>query len=243
MSNHFPILIITGRPAAGKSEVIDFLRKCDPIVRIEKYHIATFEELDDFIYVWETFELDDLMTQMGQERVWSDEKYWFKDQYIWDLYIKRLALDYRKKIVKDPAYHDRLTTLVEFARGGDNAIHHALSFLSDEMLSRASLMYIRVSYEESVRRNRRRARKGEEDSVLYHSLPDEKMDFYYRTNDWDQLEARNPNFIEVKDCKIPYAVFENMPEKTLDPRLIDDELERATSKLWKVWTNPDSLPD
>jgi hypothetical protein len=232
MNQHFPILIVTGRPAAGKSEVIDFLKKCDPIVRLENYHIANFEELDDFLYVWETFELDDLMSRMGQPRVWSDEKYWFKDPYIWDLYMKRLALDYQKKIVKDPAYHDKMTTLVEFARGGEDAIQHALSFLSDEMLSKASLMYIRVSYEESVGKNRRRARKGEEDSILYHSLPDEKMDFYYKTNDWEQIEATDPDFIHVRGHKVPYAVFENMPEKTMDPRLIEAELRRATTKLW-----------
>jgi len=234
MSHHFPILILTGRPAAGKSEIIDFLKTCDPIVRLEKYHIANFEELDDFLFVWETFELDDLMAQTGRERVWTDESYFFKDPYIWDLYIKRLALDYKKKIVKDPAYHDKMTTLVEFARGGDNAIHHALSFLSDEMLSKASLVYIRVTYEESVRKNRRRARKGEEDSILYHSLPDEKMEIYYKTNDWDELEAKDPDLIEVRGHKIPYAVFENMPEKTLDPILIGEELERATAKLWEV---------
>jgi hypothetical protein len=232
MSDHFPILIITGRPAAGKSEVIDFLRKCDPIIRLEKYHIANFEELDDFLYVWETFELDDLMSQMGKERVWSDEKYWFKDPYIWDLYMKRLALDYRKKLVRDPGYHDRITTLVEFARGGDDAIQHALSCLSDEMLGRAALLYIRVPYEESVRKNRRRARTGEEDSILYHSLPDAKMEFYYKTNDWEQIEARHPSLIELREHMIPYAVFENMPEKTLDPRLIGEELARATAKLW-----------
>lgn len=234
MNNHFPILIITGRPAAGKSEVIDFLKKCDPMVRLEKYHIAGFEELDDFLYVWETFELDDLMTEMGKERVWSDEKYWFKDPYIWDLYIKRLALDYKKKIAKDPSYHATMTSLVEFARGGENAIHHALSLLSDEMLNKASLMYIRVTYEESVRKNRRRARKGAEDSVLYHSLPDEKMEAYYKTNDWDRLEAKDPKFIEVRGFKIPYGVFENMPEKTLDARLISEELERATTRLWRI---------
>ena len=234
MRHHFPILIFTGRPAAGKSEIIDFLKKCDPIVRLEKYHIANFEELNDFLYVWETFELDDLMTQMGRDRVWSDEKYWFKDPYIWDLYIKRLALEYAKKIARDPAYHDKMTSFVEFARGGDDAIHHALSFLSDEMLSKASLMYIRVTYEESVRKNRRRAHKDEEDSILYHSLPDEKMEAYYKTNDWDKLEAKDPNFIEVRGYKIHYAVFENMPEKTLDPMLIGEELERATAKLWDL---------
>ena len=234
MNQHFPILIITGRPAAGKSEVIEYLKKCDPIVRLERFHIANFEELDDFLYVWETFELDDLMTQMGRPRIWSDGKYWFKDPYIWDLYIKRLALDYRKRLAKDPTYHDRMTSIVEFARGGENAIHHALSCLSDEILRSASLIYIRVTYEESVRKNRRRARKGEEDSILYHSLPDEKMEAYYRTNDWNELESKNPHHIEVRQHKIPYAVFENLPEKTLDPKLIGDELERVTRRLWEI---------
>jgi hypothetical protein len=234
MRDHFPILIITGRPAAGKSEVIDFLKKCDPVTRLAKYHITNFEELDDFVYVWETFELDDLMTRFGKPRVWSDEKYWFKDQYIWDLYMDRLALDYKKKVLKDPAYHEHRTTLVEFARGGDNAIHHALTFLSDEMLQKASLIYIKVPYEESVRKNRRRAKPGQEDSILYHSLPDEKMEFYYKTNDWEKLEANDPNFIEVKGHKIPYAVFENMPEKTHDPKLISKELERVTQKIWSL---------
>jgi predicted kinase len=234
MVNHFPILIITGRPAAGKSEVIDFLKKCDPIVRLEKFHIANFEELDDFVYVWETFELDDLMTRFGKPRVWSDEKYWFKDPYIWDLYMDRMALDYKKKILKDPMYHEKITTLVEFARGGDDAIHHALTFLSDEMLCKAFLMYIKVPYEESVRKNRRRARPRQEDSILYHSLPDEKMEFYYKTNDWEKLEAKDPNFVDVKGYKIPYAVFENMPEKTHNPKLIGEELERVTTKIWSL---------
>ena len=238
MNNHFPILILTGRPASGKSEVIDFLKKCDPIIRLEKFHIANFEELDDFLYVWETFELDDLMSQMGKERIWSDEKYWFKEPYIWDLYIKRLALDYQKKIVKDAGYHDRLTTLVEFARGGDNAIRHALSFLPDEMLGKAALLYIRVSYEESVRKNRKRARPGQEDSILFHSLPDAKMEAYYKTNDWELIEAADKDFIEVRGFKVPYAVFENMPEKTLDPAQIGQELERATARLWSIVSAP-----
>jgi hypothetical protein len=97
-------------------------------------------------------------------------------------------------------------------------------------------MYIRVSYEESVRKNRRRARKGQEDSILYHSLPDEKMDFYYKTNDWDALEAQDPNHLYVRGFKIPYAVFENEPEKTLDPASIGKELERVTSKIWSLRT-------
>ena len=234
--NNFPILIITGRPAAGKSEVIDFLKKADPKERLERFHIAEFEELDDFVYVWETFEIDDMLTKHGKPRIWTDDKYWFKDEFIWNLYIERINLEYRKKLARDPNYHDKRTTLIEFARGGDNGIHEALSYLHEDILRRVRLIYIKVSYEESVRKNQRRARKGQEDSILYHSLPDEKMDFYYKTNDWEKLEAKDPNFIEVKGFKIPYGVFENMPEKTLDPKLIGGELERVAKKLWNIKT-------
>jgi hypothetical protein len=232
MNNNFPILIITGRPAAGKSEVIDFLKKADAKERLQRFHIADFEELDDFVYVWETFEIDDMLTKHGKPRIWTDEKYWFKEHFIWNLYIERINLEYRKKLARDPNYHDKKTILIEFARGGEDGIHEALSYLHEDILRRVTLMYIRVSYEESVRKNHRRARKGQEDSILYHSLPDEKMEFYYKLNDWEKLEAKDPNFIEVKGFKIPYAVFENEPEKTLDPKQIGQELERATKKLW-----------
>lgn len=234
MSNNFPILIITGRPAAGKSEVIDFLKKADPKERLQKYHIADFEELDDFVYVWETFEIDDMLTKHGKPRIWTDEKYWFKDDFIWNLYIERINLEYRKKLARNPNYHDSKTTLIEFARGGENGIGEALGYLHEDILKRASLLYIKVSYEESVRKNRRRARKGQEDSILYHSLPDEKMDFYYKTNDWETIAAKNPTHIDVKGFKVPYGVFENEPEKTLDPALIGKELERVTEKIWKL---------
>ncbi|MCX6138704.1 MAG: hypothetical protein NTV54_14570 [Ignavibacteriales bacterium] len=232
MSNNLPILIIIGRPAAGKSEVIDFLKKCDPKERLERFHVANFEELDDFVYVWETFETDDILTKHGKPRKWTDEKYWFNDHFIWNLYIERISLEYRKKLARDPNYHDAMTTVVEFARGGEDGIREALSYLHEDILKRAVLMYIRVTFEESVRKNHRRARKGQEDSILYHSLPDEKMEFYYKTNDWDVIEAADPNVIDVKGFKVPYAVFENMPEKTQDPIQIGQELERVTKKLW-----------
>ncbi len=232
--NNFPILIITARPAAGKSEVIDFLKKLTPAERLQRFHIGDVEELDDFVYVWETFEIDDILTKHGKPRIWTDEKYWFKDHFIWNLYIERINLEYRKKIARTPTYHDRISTLIEFARGGNNGIAEALGYLHEDVLRRAAIIYLRVPYEESVRKNRRRARPGEEHSILYHSLPDEKMEFYYKTNDWDALEAKNPTHIEVKGINVPYAVFENMPEKTDDPAKIAPELERVTKKLWEM---------
>ncbi|MDI6802245.1 MAG: hypothetical protein QME58_00150 [Bacteroidota bacterium] len=232
--NNFPIVIIIGRPAAGKSEVIDYLKHSNANERLDRLHIANFEELDDFVYVWETFEVDDILTKHGKPRLWTDEKYWFKEHFIWNLYIERINLEYRKKLARDVNYHDNMTTLIEFARGGENGIYEALSYLDENILKNAVLVYIKVSYEESVRKNQRRARKGLEHSILHHSLPDEKMEFYYKVNDWEKLEANDPDYIEVKGVKVPYAVFQNEPEKTLDPKLIGAELERATSKLWNI---------
>jgi hypothetical protein len=60
------------------------------------------------------------------------------------------------------------------------------------------------------------------------------MEYYYRTNDWEEIAARDPSYISVKDYRVPYAVFENEPEKTGDPARIGTELERVTEKLWAL---------
>jgi len=232
--NNFEIIILIGRPAAGKSEVIDFLKKTPTAERSRRFHVNEFEEVDDFVYVWETFETDDILSRHGKPRIWTDEKYWFKDPFIWDLYIERINLTYRKKLAVDQNYHHKMTTLVEFARGGENGFGEAFSYLHEEILKRARIIYINVPYEESVRKNRRRARPGQEDSILYHSLPDEKMEFYYKTNDWGKLTATDPGYIDIKGFKVPYAVFENLPEKTDDPIKLGTELERVTTKLWNI---------
>ncbi len=234
MKNHFDVILLLGRPAAGKSEVIDFLKKASPDERLRRFHISNFEEIDDFPYVWETFEIDDILSRHGKPRVWTDEKYWFNDHFLWNLYIERINLAYRKRLAADPQYHDAMTAVIEFSRGGENGFGEAFSYLHEEILKRARIIYISVPYEESVRKNRRRARPGMEDSILYHSLPDDKMEFYYKTNDWDKLTAADPSYITIKGHKVPYAVFNNMPEKTDKPETLGQELERATSRLWQI---------
>src|SRR5437867_9500871 len=175
MNNNFDVVILIGRPAAGKSEVIDFLKKTPADERSRRFHIGNFEEIDDFIYVWETFEIDDILSRHGKPRIWSDEKYWFKDPFIWNLYIERINLVYRKKIAADDGYHQKTTSVVEFSRGGENGFSEAFSYLHEDLLKKAGIMYIRVPYEESVRKNSKRARPVMEDSIRYLSLPDESM--------------------------------------------------------------------
>ena len=236
--NHFDVIVLIGRPAAGKSEVIDFLKKTPLQERVRRFHIADFDEIDDFVYVWETFENDDILSRHGRPRIWSDVKYWFKDPFIWNLYIERINLAYRKKLAANPNYHETSTALIEFSRGGENGFAEAFSYLHEEILRRAGIIYISVSYEESVRKNRRRARAGLEDSILYHSLPDEKMEFYYKINDWDKLTCMDQKYIDIKGYKVPYAVFENEPEKTDDPATLGVELEKTTGKLWNLMRKP-----
>jgi hypothetical protein len=230
----FENLIIIGRPAAGKSEVIDYLKKTPVDERARRFHIGDFEEIDDFIFVWECFEIDDIYSRHGLPRKFSDERYYFNEHFVWNMFLERINLEYAKKLAYNPAFHDTRTALIEFSRGGEDGFREAFGFLSDELLSRARVMYIKVPYEESVRKNRRRARKGQEDSILHHSLPDEKMDFYYKTNDWEAIEAADPCYIQVRGHRLPYAVFDNMPEKTLDPVLLGAELERALGRLWEI---------
>lgn len=228
----FDVLIIIGRPAAGKSEVIDFLKKADDGERLRRFHIGPFKEFDDFPYIWEKFEEDAIFAKHGQPRHFTDAKLYFQNDFMWHFFIEKINLAFQHQLRDEPDFLARNTALVEFARGGERGFQEAFEFLSDDIVERAALLFIKVSYDESVRRNRKRHVKDQEHSILFHSLPDEKMDFYYKTNDWDELAARDPNFITIRGHKVPYGVFSNEPEKTHDPKLLSAELEQALNAAW-----------
>ncbi|MFZ5517601.1 MAG: hypothetical protein ACOY90_13220 [Candidatus Zhuqueibacterota bacterium] len=233
--NFFEIIILTARPASGKSEVIDYLKKTEVETRKQRFHIAEFDEIDDFPFVWDTFVIDDILTRHGRPRLFTNEDYYFNDPFVWNLFIEKINVAYAKKLAYNPNYHKTHSAIIEFARGGENGIGEALSYLSADILSRAGIVYIDVSYEESVRKNRARARKGQEDSILFHSLPDEKMEFYYKTNDWKKLTGADPEFINVKGINVPYSVFRNEPDVTTrggEP--LGKALEDTLGRLWKI---------
>lgn len=231
----FPIVILIGRPAAGKSEILDFLRPMCESMRRARFHIAPFVEIDDFVWVWETFEDDDIRTKHGKPRLNTTPDYFFLDPFIWNFFIEKINLEYSKLIARKPDFARHHTAILEFARGGERGYGEALSHLAPEILSQAVIVYIRVSYAESVRKNHRRKRVGEEGSILHHSLPDNKMEFYYKTNDWEKLSyGAGDGTIQVNGFRVPFAVFENEPEKTDDPIKLGLELERVMNCLWKI---------
>lgn len=171
--NTLDVLLLIGRPAAGKSEIIDYLQRTDLAIRRRRFNIGDFEEIDDFPMLWTWFEEDALLTEMGQPRLHTDDEGCFKAHYLWDLLIRRLSLEYRKRLRDNPGYHDQFTTIIEFARGSEHGgFARAFQHLSQEVTRRAAILYISVSYEESLRKNRRRFNPDRPDSILEHGLPD-----------------------------------------------------------------------
>ena len=235
MQDTFPVIVIIGRPAAGKSEVIDYLKKLPDDERRAKLHIAPFEEIDDFVWVWQLFEDDDVRERLGRERRNTTRDYYFNDPFLWNFLIGKINLEFDKKLARDPEFLSQHTAIVEFSRGGENGFGEAFSYLSDAILKRAAIVYVSVPFEESLRRNRRRARPNQADSILHHSLQDNKMETLYKTNDWEELSGGKPEgFIKIKDVQVPFAVFQNEPEKTDDPAKLGPALQDVFARLWAL---------
>ena len=64
----FDNLMLIGRAAAGKSELIDFLKKIPKEERIQKYHIGAFEEMDDFPWLYQMWKDEDIWEKLGRPR-------------------------------------------------------------------------------------------------------------------------------------------------------------------------------
>jgi len=237
MQDTFDLLILIGRPASGKSEIIDYLARQPLDVRRRKFHVAEMDVLDDFPMLWTWFEEDDILSaQLGQPRLRTDADGYFQYPYLWHLLIERLSLEYQKRLRDDPAYHDHATTIVEFSRGSEHGGYaQAFPHLADDLLRRAAIVYVSVPFEESLRKNRRRFNPQRPESILEHSLPDARLERLYREDDWAALSAGDPAFITVRSIRAPYAVFENVDDVTTGkPDLLAARLETVLGRLWEL---------
>ena len=236
--NTFDIIILIGRPASGKSEIIDFLTHLSDDTRRERFHIAQLEVHDDFPMLWTWFEEDDLLSsKFGLPRLHSDEAGYFKFPELWHLLIERLSLDYGKLLRDAPSYHEHNTCMFEFSRGSEHGGYaEAFQHLSDEVLARAAIMYVRVPYEESLRKNRRRFNPDKPDSILEHGLSDEKMERLYRDDDFATVAPGDSGLIEIRGQHIPFAVFPNEDDVTTGrPDQLAARLESVLGELWKLY--------
>ncbi|MBC7813762.1 MAG: hypothetical protein H7175_21575 [Burkholderiales bacterium] len=234
----FPIVILNGRPAAGKSEVIDFLRGLPDDVRRERFRLGCLHELDDFPMLWTWFEEDDMLEKrFNKPRLHSTPDGYFLYEEMWHLLIERLSLDYAKLLRDQPKIHETSTALVEFSRGTEHGGYKtAYSYLSDRILEQAASLYIDVPYEESLRKNRRRFNPDKPDSILEHGLPDSKLERMYKEVDWETFSAGDTEYLHVRDYRVPYAVFANHDDVTTTRGpLFEARLEAALQTLWQRW--------
>ncbi len=226
----FKTLLLIARPAAGKSEVINYLKHTPAEERIERFHIGSFTEIDDFPMLWAWFEEDALLDRMGHPRLHTDSEGYFNQVYLWDVLIERIGLEYQK-LMRDFSGD---TVIIEFSRGAEHGgFQRAFEHLSDQILEDLAVLYIDVPWEESLRKNRKRFNPDRPDSILEHGLPDSKMEKLYRETDWPELTRNNPEFLTIKRQKVPYVVFDNADDVTTGqgPEL-GERLEQALQTLW-----------
>ncbi len=234
---NFDILMLLARPAAGKSEIIHYLKNTPPAERLRRFHVGTIDEIDDFPMLWTWFEEDDLLSQMDKPRLYSTPDGYFLHPYLWDLLIRRMALEYHKRNRDYPALPQPVTTLVEFARGREHGgWRQAFQQLSPEVAQGAAILYIDVTYEESLRKNRRRFNPNRPDSILEHGLSDEKMERLYRESDWEELTGgATRGRLSVQGAAVPFVVFENADDVTTpggEP--LGQRLEERLGQLWAL---------
>jgi len=243
--NHFDVLLILARPAAGKSEIIKFLSGLPPEIRQKEYFLGNLVVLDDFPILWRWFEEDELLEKMGKPRLYTDDQGYFKDKTLWHLLVKLLILDYQKLMLKQKNLHTDSSVIIEFSRGSEHGgYREAFWNIPDEVLSRAAVLYVNVPWEESFRKNRRRYNPDNADSILEHSVPDEKMRRLYFGDDWQTLAGDPFGFISVNGCQVPYAVFENTDDVTTRGGYdLAKRLKETLQDLWSIYfkrTNQDS---
>ena len=145
-------------------------------------------------------------------------------------------MNYGKLLRDNPSYHQRSTCMIEFSRGSEHGGYtEAFQHLSEEVLEQAVIMYVRVPFEESLRKNRNRFNPDRPDSILEHGLSDEKLERLYRNDDFSSVASGDSGAIKIHRRNVPYIVFPNEDDVTTDkPDQLAERLESVLGELWEI---------
>jgi hypothetical protein len=236
-ANCFDTLLLLARPAAGKSEIIDYLKNTPLDQRFQQFHIGRIVEFDDFPMLWTWFEEDTILQQLGAPRLHTDPEGYFLNHNLWDLLIERLCLDYHKWRRDLSADLQPQTAFIEFSRGSEHGgYRRAFDHISPEVASHSAILYVNVPWEESLRKNRLRFNPSRPDSILEHALPDSKLDRLYHDTDWNSLTSESPAYLQIAGCRVPYVIFANDDDVTTRKGAeLGDRLHHALDELWRLW--------
>lgn len=236
----FDHLFLLGLPASGKSELIDFMKTQSHEVLAQSYRIGRFEEMDDFVWIWEKCLEDDLWEKVGKGRLFSRKdgpNYALTDGAMYKFLTECFNREIPKQYLSRPSFYEEGTLMVEFSRGGENTYEYALNRFLPEILRRAAIMYVQVTPEESRRRNEARYQEKLAHSILAHKTPDEVMDRFYPYDDWtDFTGGKMDGYLKLNGVKVPFVTMNNEPESK-DPEVLDERYGNALRTLWNLYTN------
>ncbi|MCK4245725.1 hypothetical protein KAX14_00640, partial [Candidatus Bipolaricaulota bacterium] len=184
----------------------------------------------------EKFEEDDLWERLGRKRLYSKPtggNYAVVDDGLWSFLTGKIDRQLAG-LLADPDTLSRKSLFVEFSRGKEHGYSEALSQLSEEILSRAAILYICVSFEESYRKNLIRYDEKKRDGILTHSVPHGEMKQTYRDDDWFDLTSTPHGTLDVNGIPVPYVTMKNEPEST-DLDVLDARYKDALDRLYVLW--------
>jgi hypothetical protein len=233
----FEHLFVLGRPAGGKSELIDFMKKLPDAERAAVFGIGHFEEIDDFPWLWEACVEDDRRAGRGEPRLVSErtpEGYNITQPGFRGGLVRRFNEAIAARYLARPDFYSDGTLLIELARGVGDGFGESLERFDPAILRRGAILYIKVSFEESYRRNSARYKPGQEESVLFHKVPDRDMLGFFRDNDWDALTGGAPDgWLDVRGVRVPFVAMPNEPEST-DPSVLRARYAGALGRLLEL---------
>ena len=136
----------------------------------------------------------------------------------------------QRKIAEVPDSLEGKTVVIEFARGGADAspmplpapygYRYSLGCLSPEILSKASILYIWVTPEESRRKNAERTDPDDPGSILFHGVPLAVMYGDYGCDDlaWLLEQSDRPDTVCIEQggrkYYLPVGRFDNRVDLT-----------------------------
>jgi hypothetical protein len=239
----FQNIILTGRPASGKSEFIDFLKGVPLPERRKQYHIGEFAELDDFLWVWELGEADDIWEKLGRRRI--NTKFvgcgyatLEPDLILTDFMTRKMNRELVANYASNPAFYEKCTLFIEFARGGKDCYRKTFGMFDERILRSSAILFLNNSFEECVRRNEARYQEKKKHSILAHKVPDEELNGIYKTNDWRELTGgRESGCISIGAAKIPFVSMVNEPELPPGPEAAK-RYKSALDRLFDLYLEP-----
>ncbi len=234
----FEHLFVLGRPAGGKSELIAFMKTLSAAERARAFGIGRFEEVDDFPWLWEACVEDDARERRGEPRLVSTrtpEGYSITRPKFRGSLVERFNRTIAERYLASPAFYEDGTLLIEFARGRGDTFRESLERFLPEILERAAVLYIKVSFEESYRRNSARYRPGAKESTLFHKVPDRDMFEFFRDNDWDEMTGGAADGrLDLAGVRVPFVSMANEPEST-DTVVLRERYGAALGRLLALY--------